>query len=243
MAKIELERLLSQRSIASRKNAAILILKGLVKVNGRICKTPLEFVDSRSQIEVSGQDIKPVKKHYLVLNKPKGFVVTRSDELGRPTVYEFLKDWSGPLLQAVGRLDLASEGLLLFTNDHQWANKLMEPKTHISKIYHVQIPTLISDETLLKLSDGIMLEGIKTLPAKFNLLRAGDKNTWISVELHEGRNRQIRKMLALEKIEVIRLVRVKIGNLELGDLTKGQWRELSNDEIKKIQIPDKTSKD
>lgn len=226
MAKIELERLLSKRSIASRKDAALLILKGQVKVNGRVCKIPLEYVDSRCQIEVTGVEVKAQSKHYLMLNKPKGMVVTRSDERGRPTVYECLKNWTGPLLQAVGRLDLASEGLLLFTNDHEWANKLMDPKTHVKKIYHVQISLIPDEEVLKKLSAGILLEGKLTQAAKFEILRTGDKNSWITVELHEGRNRQIRKMLATEKIEVLRLIRVQIGELVLGDLPKGQWREL-----------------
>lgn len=226
MAKIELERLLSKRSIASRKDAAQLIMKGLVKVNGRVCKTPLEFVDTRCQIEVTGVEAKAATKHYVMLNKPKGMVVTRSDERGRPTVYECLKDWTGPLLQAVGRLDLASEGLLLFTNDHEWAEKLMNPKTHVKKIYHVQISTIPEEDILKKLSTGIMLEGKKTLPATFEILRTGDKNSWISVELHEGRNRQIRKMLATENIEVLRLIRTQVGPYELGDLPKGLWREL-----------------
>lgn len=225
MAKIELERLLSKRSIASRKAAALLILKGLVKVNGRVCKVPLEYVDSRCQIEVMGQEVQAPKKHYLMLNKPKGLIVTRSDEKGRPTVYDCLKDWDGPLLQAVGRLDLASEGLLLFTNDHEWANKLMDPKTHVKKIYHVQVSSIPSEEVLQKFSAGIRLEGKQTLPSKFEILRSGEKNSWISVELQEGRNRQIRKMLETEKIEVLRLIRVQIGPLELGDLPKSQWRE------------------
>lgn len=232
MPKIELERLLSKRSIASRKEAALMILKGLVLVNGRICKVPLEYVDSRCKIEVMGKDIQAATKHYLMLNKPKGLIVTRSDELNRPTVYDCIKDWKGPILQAVGRLDLASEGLLLFTNDHQWSNKLMDPKTHVVKIYHVQISSLISEEILKKLSAGIMLEGKKTLPAYFEILRSGEKNCWLKIELQQGRNRQIRKMLETVNIEVIRLIRVQVGKLELGDLPKEQWRELTTAEIK-----------
>lgn len=232
MPKIELERLLSKRSIASRKEAALMILRGVVLVNGRICKTPLEFVDSRCKIEVMGKDIQAASKHYLILNKPKGLIVTRSDELNRPTVYDCIKNWQGPILQAVGRLDLASEGLLLFTNDHQWSNKLMDPKTHVAKIYHVQISSLPKEELLKKLSAGIMIEGKKTLPAQFEILRTGEKNCWLKIELHQGRNRQIRKMLESENIEVIRLIRVQVGKLELGDLPKGQWRELSATEIK-----------
>lgn len=232
MAKIELERLISKRGLLSRKEAALAILKGLVRVNGQICKIPLTYVDHRSNIEIEGQKALEQKKHYLVLNKPKGLVTTRSDEKGRPTVYECLKNWTGPLVQAVGRLDQASEGLLLFTNDHVWAEKLMNPKTHVTKIYHVQATPIPSDEVLLKLSKGILLEGKKTLPAKFELIRAGEKNGWIEVHLDEGRNRQIRKMLETENIEVMRLIRVQVGQIELGDLVKGEWREFTEEELK-----------
>jgi 23S rRNA pseudouridine2605 synthase len=231
MPKIELERLISKRGLLSRKEAALAILKGSVKVNGLICKIPLTYVDSRCIIEIAGTVAIEQKKHYLIMNKPKGLIVTRSDEKNRTTVYECLKDWTGPLVQAVGRLDQASEGLLLFTNDHVWANKLMDPKTHVKKIYHVQASPTPSSETLEKLSNGIMLEGKKTLPAKFSLIRSGEKNGWIEVELYEGRNRQIRNMLASENSEVLRLVRIQIGPLQLGELTKGEWRELSSDEI------------
>lgn len=236
MAKIELERLISKRGLLSRKEAALTILKGLVKVNGKICKIPLSFVDHRSEIEIEGQKVVEQKKHYLILNKPRGFVTTRSDELKRPTVYECLKNWTSPLVQAVGRLDQASEGLLLFTNDHIWANQLMDPKTHVTKVYHVQTSPVMTEEVLEKLSNGIVLDGKKTLPAKFELIRAGEKNGWIEVHLQEGRNRQIRKMLETESIQVLRLVRIQIGNIQLKDLVKGHWRELSEEELRGINF-------
>lgn len=230
--KTELQRLISKKGIASRKEATKMILDGKVLVNGQVCLLPTKGFDPRVVIEILGQKITQTKKCYLALNKPKGLVVTRSDEKGRPTVYDCLKNWQGPLLQAVGRLDLASEGLLLFTNDHLWANLLMDPKTHLKKIYHVQVSPTPSQECLNKLSNGIILEGKKTLPARFEFKTSGETKSWVSVELHEGRNRQIRKMFESEKIEVLRLVRVQIGNLSLGDLSKGQWRELSEDEMK-----------
>jgi 23S rRNA pseudouridine2605 synthase len=235
MPKIELERLISKRGILSRKEAALAVLKGLVKVNGLVCKLPLTYVDTRCNIEINEVKAIDQKKHYLVLNKPRGLIVTRSDEKNRATVYECLKDWSGPLLQAVGRLDQASEGLLLFTNDHVWADKLMDPKTHVSKIYHVQASPVPSEIVLEKLSKGIMLEGKKTLPATFSLIRSGEKTGWIEVQLHEGRNRQIRNMLATENIEVLRLIRIQIANFSLGELSKGEWRELSAEELKLIK--------
>ncbi len=234
MAKIELERLISKRGLLSRKNAALAIIDGQVSVNGQICKVPLTYVDHRCVIEIAGQKIQDQKKHYLLLNKPKGLIVTRSDEKNRTTVYECLKDWSGPLVQAVGRLDQASEGLLLFTNDHVWADKLMDPKTHVEKIYLVQASPIPNLEILEKLSRGILLEGKKTLPARFELIRSGEKTGWIEVHLKEGRNRQIRKMLESENIEVLRLIRIQLGSLKMGDLPKGQWRELGASEIKII---------
>lgn len=235
MAQIELERLISKRGLLSRKEAALAILKGSVKVNGQICKIPLTYVDHRSNIEIEGQKAVEQKKHYLILNKPKGLVTTRSDEKGRATVYECLKDWKGPLIQAVGRLDQASEGLLLFSNDHVWAEKLMNPKTHVTKVYHVQTSPIASDEVLEKLSKGIVLEGKKTLPAQFRQIRSGEKTGWIEVHLDEGRNRQIRKMLETENIEVLRLIRVRLGNVELGELKRGEWRELTEEELKALR--------
>jgi 23S rRNA pseudouridine2605 synthase len=234
--KTELQRLISKRGMASRKEATKMILNGLVKVNGQICLEPTRGFDPRVIIEIAGQKIISNKHFYLALHKPKGLVVTRCDEKGRPTIYECLQNWTGPLLQAVGRLDLASEGLLLFTNDHQWANKLTDPITHLKKIYHVQVSPIPSQTCLNKLSKGIIIEEQKTLPAKFNLIRSGEKNAWISVEIYEGRNRQIRKMLESENIEVLRLIRVQIGKLELGDLIKGQWREISKTDSQNLFI-------
>lgn len=229
--KTELQRLISKRGIASRKDAFQMILQGKVLVNGVICLDPTKGFDPRVVILISGQKIDILKKHYLILNKPKGLIVSRADDQGRPTVYDCLKTWEGPLLQAVGRLDLASEGLLLFTNDHQWSNNLMDPKTHVKKIYHVQVTPIPSLASLEKLSSGIMLDDKMTLPAQFQLIRSGGKTAWLRVELNEGKNRQIRKMLESEKLEVIRLIRIQIGNLLLGKLPKGKWRELSEDEI------------
>jgi 23S rRNA pseudouridine2605 synthase len=237
MPKIELERLISKRGLLSRKEAARAILKGSVKVNGLVCKIPLTYVDTRVNIEIANEKVVAQKKSYLILNKPKGLVVSRSDEKNRPTVYECLKKWDGPLVQAVGRLDLASEGLLIFTNDHVWADKLMNPKTHVKKIYHVQVSPIPQEDILEKLSAGIMLEGKKTLPARFTSIRSGEKTGWIEVELLEGRNRQIRKMMESEKVEVLRLVRIQIGNLSMGDLAKGEWRELSEEEVRSLTSP------
>lgn len=231
MAQSELNRILSKRGICSRSEAVKMIRAGQVKVNGKICTDPERFFDREIPIEVMGQSAQSQQRHYLILNKPRGLVVTRSDEKGRSTIYECLANWNGPPLQAVGRLDQASEGMLLLSNDHLFANRLMDPESHVSKIYHVQIHPVPSQEILDELARGIEIDGATTRPAEFKLIRSGKVNAWIEVTLREGRNRQIRKMLQSKGIETLRLIRVQMGHLPLGDLAKGSWRELSAPEL------------
>jgi 23S rRNA pseudouridine2605 synthase len=168
-----------------------------------------------------------------MLNKPRGVVTTASDEKGRQTVYSLLpqdRQW----LAAVGRLDKASEGLLLFTNDSKWAARITNPATHLDKTYHVQIGTLADDALLGALTEGVT-EGGDSLKAKrAGLLRAGAKNCWLEIVLDEGKNRQIRRMFSALGIEVLRLIRVAIGSLQLGDLPKGATRELTRDEVRNL---------
>lgn len=231
MAQSELKRILSKRGLCSRSEAEKWILQGLVKVQGKICTDPERFFERDIPIEVQGLKAESAEKHYIMLNKPRGQVVTRSDEKGRATIYDCLQNWEGPPLQAVGRLDQASEGLLLLSNDHNWSNSLMDPESHQSKIYHVQLSPIPSDEHLQMLSQGIELEGKSTRPAEFKLIRSGKVNAWVEVHLHEGRNRQIRKMLQSLGYETLRLIRIQIADLQLGDLPKGKWRSLNAQEI------------
>jgi 23S rRNA pseudouridine2605 synthase len=182
------------------------------------------------RIQVEGQRIAAAEKLYLMLNKPRGIVTTASDEKGRYTVYSLLpKDlqWLAP----VGRLDKASEGLLLLTNDSEWAARITDPATHLDKTYHVQLNAIAGQPLIDSLLRGIETPNGETLRAKrVSLLRAGEKNSWIELILDEGKNRQIRRMFDALGIEVLRLIRVAIGPLQLGTLPKAQQRPLRPDE-------------
>lgn len=168
---------------------------------------------------------------YLMMNKPRGLVTTASDEKGRDTIYSVLAGENIPWLAPVGRLDKASEGLLLLTNDSEWAAKITEPDTHLEKTYHVQINKVADEKLLEGLMNGLRTEDGKFLRAvRTRLLRSGEKNCWLEIVLDEGRNRQIRRMLAAFGLEVLRLVRVAIGPLQLGELAKGAFRSLTEDE-------------
>ena len=183
------------------------------------------------RIEVDGIAVRLVAPVYLMLNKPRGFVTSASDERSRATVYDLLRDaelpWRGP----VGRLDRASEGLLLFSNDTQWAHGITQPRAAIDKCYHVQIDHLPDTALIASLVSGID-DGDERLSAKsVTELRRGQRNAWLEIVLDEGRNRQIRRLLAAFDISVLRLLRVAIGPLALGDLVRGQWRHLHADEV------------
>ena len=164
-----------------------------------------------------------------MLNKPRGVVTTKSDEKGRDTVYRYLRDESG-WLAPVGRLDKASEGLLLFTNDSEWAAAVLAPETHLDKTYHVQIGTFATDMLLRSLTEGAKVDGESLRVKSARVLRGGARNTWLEVVLDEGKNRQIRRMFQQFNIEVLRLIRIAIGPLSLGDLAKGDRRLLTASE-------------
>ncbi|GAA3114497.1 hypothetical protein GCM10010520_68030 [Rhizobium viscosum] len=170
-----------------------------------------------------------------MLNKPRGLVTTRHDPEGRPTVYDCLADFDVPHLSPVGRLDKASEGLLLFTNDTEFAQTLLDPITHVSKSYHVQIDRIADNDMLTAMMSGLRHDGELLRATAARKLRDGDRNSWIEVELQEGRNRQIRRMLEALDIACLRLVRVAIGGLELGGLPKGSVRALTESELKDLR--------
>lgn len=231
-----LPRALSKLGYCSRTQAEKLITEGRVAVNGRIVRKLDDWVDVDSDvIAVDGEDVVAEKTLYLMLNKPRGIVTTRHDPEGRPTVYDCLKEFDGPHLSPVGRLDKASEGLLLFTNDTVLAQALLDPITHVAKIYHVQVNRMMDDALLARMIAGIAAEGDLLTATAARLLRAGEKNCWIEVELREGKNRQIRRMLEALGIECLRLVRVAVGAISLGDLAKGAVRPLTTDEIERLR--------
>jgi 23S rRNA pseudouridine2605 synthase len=226
-----LARALSKLGYCSRSAAAELIAAGRVRLNGSLTRNPEAPVRlGVDGIEVDGIRVGGSEKVYWMLNKPRGVVTTADDERGRETVYSGLPDelpWMGP----VGRLDKASEGLLLLTNDSEWAARITAPASHLEKTYHVQIAA-VADEVLLQgLRKGVQTADGELLRAKkARVIRGGEKNTWIEIALDEGKNRQIRRMLEVCGVEVLRLIRVAIGPLELGSLGKGAARELSRQE-------------
>jgi 23S rRNA pseudouridine2605 synthase len=218
---------MSKLGYCSRSQASTLIAARRVRVNGALvtnAEAPVRL--ERDKIEVDGQAVRLAEKEYWMLNKPRGVVTTASDEKGRATVYDYLKQRDG-WLAPVGRLDQASEGLLLLTNDSEWGARILDPAAHVAKTYHVQITALPDDDLLQALRHGVR-QGTEILRAeRARELRRGNRNSWLEIVLHEGKNRQIRRMLEALGIEVLRLVRVAIGELQLGDLAKGATRRLS----------------
>lgn len=217
-----------------------LIRAGRVRLNAAIRRDPETPVHlGRDQIEVDGQAVRPAGKLYLMMNKPRGIVTTASDEKGRQTVYDLLpaslrqKDrWLAP----VGRLDKASEGLLLLTNDSQWAARITDPRSHLDKTYHVQIAALAGDGLLRALANGVSSDGELLRTKRATILRQGGRNSWLEIVLDEGKNRHIRRMFEAQRIEVLRLIRVAIGPLSLRDLVKGATRALTGAEVQQLAV-------
>jgi 23S rRNA pseudouridine2605 synthase len=230
--RVTLPRALSKLGFCSRTQAEALIAEGRVTIGGKVTTDPSTWVDlSSAKIAVDGRTVAAEKPVYLMLNKPRGLVTTRHDTEGRPTVFDCLKDHLTSHLSPVGRLDKASEGLLLFTNDTEFANALLDPQTHVPKTYHVQIDRLPDEAVLDALRAGVEHDGDTMRAMRAETLREGDKTSWLEITLDEGRNRQIRRMLEALDIEVLRLVRVSIGGLALGALEKGAVRALTEDEV------------
>jgi 23S rRNA pseudouridine2605 synthase len=238
---VGLARTISKLGYCSRSRAAELIRAGRVRVNGEVHRDPETPVSGDlAQIAVDGKLIQTQEKIYLVLNKPRGVVTTAADEKGRETVYDLLNHHSvhrknqkeaQPWVAPVGRLDKASEGLLLLTNDSEWAARITAPETHLDKTYHVQVGTVADSNFIQTLLRGVTAREGEILRAKDGrLLRAGEKNCWLEIVLDEGKNRHIRRMMEALDIKVLRLVRVAIGPLQLSDLVKGQHRALAPDE-------------
>jgi 23S rRNA pseudouridine2605 synthase len=229
--KAGLARALSKLGYCSRAQAAQLVRAGKVRVNGMVRRDPETPVRlGKDRIEVDGQQLKTATKIYLVLNKPRGIVTTASDEKGRDTVYA-LVGAELPWVAPVGRLDKASEGLLLLTNDSEWGARVTAPETHLDKTYRVQIGIIADGSLIESLKNGVRTKEGETLRVKSaSLLRQGERNSWLEIILDEGKNRHIRRMLEALGVEVLRLIRVAVGPLALGDLGKGAVRYLGSNE-------------
>lgn len=228
--KIGLARALSKLGYCSRSQAAELIRAGRVSLSGKVRRDPETPVSGKqTQIAVDGKLVEPREQIYLMMNKPRGLLTTAADEKGRETVYATLNAKEKlPWVAPVGRLDKASEGLLLLTNDSEWGARITAPETHLDKTYHVQVGTVADEEFVETLVHGVKTKDGEVLRAKqARCLRVGQKNCWLEIVLDEGKNRQIRRLMEGMGVEVLRLVRVAIGPLQLGDLAKGEHRALT----------------
>ena len=229
--RVGLARALSKLGYCSRSQGFGLIRSGRVRLNGTIVRNPEAPVHlEHDRIEVDQTSVPSAEKIYLMMNKPRGLVTTAADEKGRETVYSLLP--SGlPWVSPVGRLDKASEGLLLFTNDSEWGARVLAPENHLDKTYHVQIRGQADDALFDRLLRGVSTEpGVSLSAKRVTYVRHGRTNSWIEIVLDEGKNRHIRRMLEAVGIEVLRLVRIAIGDLKLGDLPKGSVRPLTPSE-------------
>jgi 23S rRNA pseudouridine2605 synthase len=223
---------LSKLGLASRTEAAAWVLAGRVAVNGQAVQDPEHPVrQGHDRVTVDGQAVAAAERVVVALNKPRGLVTTVRDEQGRATVYRCFDGADLPWLAPVGRLDRASEGLLLFTNDPVLAARITDPATGPTKTYHVQVNAVPDPALLARIAAGAGVDGEHLAAARVALLRAGGRNAWLEIELDEGRNRHLRRLLGAFELTVLRLVRVAIGGLVLGDLPKGQWRILDDAEV------------
>jgi 23S rRNA pseudouridine2605 synthase len=227
-----LARVISKLGVCSRSQAEKAVREGRVSVDGRVVLDPERPADAgRQRICLDGEPVAAAKRIYVALNKPRGIVVSAADERGRDTVYELLAKSGLPWLGPVGRLDKASEGLLLLSNDSAWAAGLTDPRYHVDKTYHVQIDAIPDQALLDRLLLGVEEQGEQLSAKRVCLLRSGEKNAWLEVVLDEGRNRHIRRLLKAHGIDVLRLIRIAVGDLVLGELGKGQWRHLDDAEV------------
>jgi 23S rRNA pseudouridine2605 synthase len=235
---VSLARALSKLGVCSRAQGERLVDAGRVRVNGAIVRDRSHRLDpERDLIEVDGVRVAHVEHVYLMLNKPRGLVTTTDDPQGRATIYQCLRDAALPFVVPVGRLDKASEGLLLLTNDSRWSAGLLDPRSHVDKVYHVQVRGPDPSAAMARVAAGIVerATGERLEVKAISLLRTGSRSgAWFDVVLDEGKNRQLRRIFAEVGLEVVRLVRVAIGPLVLGDLAKGAWRFLREDEVRSL---------
>jgi len=234
LRKKTLDRVISQAGVGSRKEARQWIGAGRVAVDGKKIQTPDEWVDPERQlVTLDGKPLRAVKKIYLLLYKPKGYVTTYKDPDGRPTVYDLLKDFPEKVFSA-GRLDLDSTGLLIFTNDGEFADRITSPESHVPKTYLVKASLLLTDDQLDQLRRGVALADGPTRPAKVNRIRDSGRFTFFEITITEGRNRQVRRMVETLGAKVLKLVRTEIGSIRIGELQIGKYRPLTEREIREL---------
>jgi 23S rRNA pseudouridine2605 synthase len=230
-----LDRLLSKAGVCSRTEARQVIARGHVRVNGRTVKDPEHWVNpDRDDVLYDGKPLRPERKSYILLYKPKGYLTTYRDPQGRPTVYDLLKSVDHYVFP-VGRLDLDTSGLLLLTNDTEFAERVTNPEFHVPKTYLVKTATLLGDSQLESLRQGVALADGPTRPASVRRLRDSASKSFFEITITEGRNRQVRRMVEAAGSKVLKLVRTAIGPVGIGDLAIGHWRQLSADEVRQLR--------
>lgn len=233
---VRLQKFMAEQGVASRRKSEELILAGKVKVNGHVAQIGMKINPRKDLVTVGKQKLTNVKNRkmvYIMLNKPRGYVTTVSDELGRKTVMDLLPDF-GVRIYPVGRLDKDSEGLLLLTNDGTFTNCMTHPSHEYAKVYRVTVRPSVDDNILYNLRNGIEIDGRVTAPCDVTVLTEEENRVVLEFVLHEGRNRQIRKMCESQGLEVARLKRISIGPIKLGMLKQGDYRELSEQDVKKL---------
>jgi len=229
-----LQKILSEMGVTSRRKAEDLITEGRVTVNGQTATIGMKADPSKDHIKLDGKLLMQQAKVYLIFHKPKHVVTSLTDPEGRKTVRDFLKGVKYRVFP-VGRLDYDSEGLLLLTNDGDFAHALLHPSKEIYKTYHVKVKGTLEEKELAQLQSGIRLKEGVTAPAKVRRLKKTEQNSWLEISIHEGKNRQVRKMLEKVRHPVLKLKRIRINGIELGNLTAGRYRYLTHDEISKIK--------
>ena len=233
---VRLQKYLAECGVASRRKCEELIEQGKVRVNGKAASIGDKVDPKHDTISVSGKKIVRQKTFtYVMLNKPRGFITTMNDEMERKCVAQLVADVPARVYP-VGRLDRDSEGLLLFTNDGAFANAMTHPSKHVPKTYRVTVRPSVSQEQLTALTQGVIIDDGVTAPAEVRVVTREENRVVLEIVLYEGRNRQIRKMCEALGLEVARLRRTAIGTVKLGMLKQGDWRDLTEDEVRKLQL-------
>lgn len=232
--KIRLQKFLSEAGVASRRKAEEMIRNGMVKVNGTVAQIGDSVDPKKDTVVVKGKKVrKESNLRYILLNKPRGYVTTTDDDLGRKCVLELVRDVK-ERIYPVGRLDRVSEGALIMTNDGAFANAMMHPSRHVPKTYRVTVRPAITAEQVDMLSTGIDLDGRMTAPADVRIISKEEDRAVLEIVLYEGRNRQIRRMCEAVSLEVARLRRIAVGSVKLGMLQTGEWRDLTPAEVESL---------